>query len=197
MVPLIGLGLQALIANLVPAIGKHLFGESGKQVAEAVVDTVQTVFGTDKPDEIEKAIAKDPLLAMQLKIKLLEISDRESERKHQHVMGEFADLKSARDAYTATNGNTVPAISAFTLVMFFVTNCLVIYGAFLIFGGNMAIANIELAIAAATIIGNIQGSVNSKAEMVYGFFFGSSASARSNSTSMTAAMTDLVRKAGK
>lgn len=194
MVPL-ALGLQALVTSVVPAIAKHLFGAGGEQVAKHVVDAAVDVFGSSDEREIEKAIARDPALAMQFKLRILEISDRENERKHQVALAELADVKSARDMQSVTQGNTVPSLAIGTVLLFFAANGAMLYGAFFLLTSGLQIKNVELAIAVAGFVGNIAGFLNSKTDMVYSFFFGSSVSARANSAATAATLADIAKKA--
>lgn len=193
--PLIALGLQALVTSVVPSIAKHLFGSGGETIAKEVIGAAKDVFGTDDEREIEKAIARDPNLALQFKMRVLEISDKESERKHQLVIEELNDVKNARALQQATNGNTVPALAVSTVLLFFVSNGLMLYGAYKLLTTGIQVKNTDLAIAVAGFVGQVAGFVNAKTDMVYGFFFGSSVSARSNAANTSSALADIAKKA--
>lgn len=194
-IPLIGLGLQALVTSLVPAAAKHLFGSGGEAVAKEIVGVATEVFGSNDEREIEKAIAKDPALAMQFKLRVMEIADKESERKFQLIVEELNDVKNARAMQQATNGNTVPSLALATVLLFFVSNGLMLYGAYMLLTTGINVKNTDLAVAVAGFVGQVAGFVNAKTDMVYGFFFGSSVSARSNAANTSNALADIAKKA--
>ena len=187
------LALLGLAASLVPTIGRWIGGASGEAVGKAVGEAATQIFGTSDEKEIEKVIARDPNLAAQFKIQVLEISDRAGQREAERLTKELQDVQNARAMHQTKPDPTVQHLAYSTAFTFLVMNCAVAYGVFALLTKGMDIKNYELAIAAAGVIGNLQGMVNSKAEQVWGFFFGSSVSARNNSQNMTEALTSVAK----
>ncbi len=191
-VPLIPLALSVL-----PSLAGWAFGKNAEGVAKSVAQAAVSIFGTDEPEAIEKAIAANPELAWKFKDKLLAIKDKEADRAHAERMAEFKNTDGARDLYVKVGGMTVPILAVTTVVLFFVSNGAMLYGLHALMTKGIDIKNVELAIAAAGLVGNIQGFINSKTDIGYNFFFGSSVSARSNAQATQAAMADIAKSATK
>jgi hypothetical protein len=187
--------LVALATSLVPSLAGWIFGKGGEAVAETVVDAAKHLFGTDDKDEIEKAIAAKPELAWEFKSKLLDIRDREAERAHMERMKEIDDIQNARAAQASTQSAVTPTIAISTVILFFVSNGLILVGAYFAMTSSIEVKNVELALAVAAIVGGVVTNVNSKADQVFGFFFGSSVSARSNSQATQVALADIAKAA--
>jgi len=91
------LPLIPLILDLAPTVAGWIMGDkTGKAVAQ-VSDIAKKVIGTDNPDDIAKAIAQDPNLALQFKTALIAAEGQERQRQHDEVMAQIADISSARN----------------------------------------------------------------------------------------------------
>lgn len=189
--------LVALAANIVPALAGHLFGKTGETVTTAVIDAAKSVFGTDNPDAITAAISKDPALALAFKSELLKIQEAAARRSHELMLAEIEDAKSARSLYRDASQSAVNTLALITVAAFFLINGLLLYGYYLLLTDGVRIINIEIALAVANAVGVLAGFINSKAELVYGFFFGSSMSGRANSMAATAALNDVAKQAAR
>jgi len=188
------LPLLGLAANLLPSLASWAFGKTGEAVATAVAGAAQDIFGTDDKDAIEKSIAANPELAFRFKEKLLDIRDREAARAHTERLAELNDGKDARSMFVKVGGLTVPALSLTTVVLFFISNGMMLIGLyFLLSGGKIEVKNVELWIAAAGIVGQIMGYINAKTDQVYGFYYGSTVSARSNAQASQTAVADIAK----
>lgn len=191
--------LQALIPlalQFVPGLVGAAFGKNAEAVAASVGEAAQAVFGTDDKDQIEKAIAADPKLAWAFKEKLLELRDRESQREHDERMAELEGVKNARELFKSGGQGVASNLAYVTVAAFFVINGAMLWGYYALLTQGVQIKNPELVIAIANAVGLLAGFINSKAEQVYGFFFGSSVSARSNAAQTSAALADIARKSG-
>lgn len=92
MLPLLGIAL-----NLVPTLAQWIGGDKAAGVATQVADAAKAVFGTSDDGSIEKAIATDPNLALQFKLALANIEDKERQRSHDELLARMVDTQSARD----------------------------------------------------------------------------------------------------
>lgn len=190
--------LQALIPlalQFVPGLVGAAFGKNAAAVAASVGEAAQSVFGTDDKDKIEKAIAADPKLAWAFKEKLLDLRDREGQREHDERMAEMEGVKNARDLFKNGGQQVASNLAYVTVAAFFVINGAMLWGYYALLTQGVAIKNPELTIAIANAVGLLAGFINSKAEQVYGFFFGSSVSARANAAAAGAALGDIAKKA--
>lgn len=94
MLPLIPLALE-----LLPTIGRWVAGDTGGRVATAAAQAIQTITGTDTPDAARAAIAADPALAAQVRIRLAEIeAEEEKDRRATELAALTAELKGVADA---------------------------------------------------------------------------------------------------
>jgi hypothetical protein len=190
--------LQALIPlalQFVPGLVGAAFGKNAEAVAASVGEAAQAVFGTDDKDKIEKAIAADPKLAWAFKDKLLDLRDRENQRAHDERMAELGDVSNARELFKSGGQSVSSNLAYVTVGAFFVINGAMLWGYYALLTQGVAIKNPELTIAIANAVGLLAGFINSKAEQVYGFFFGSSVSARANAQATSAALGDIAKKA--
>lgn len=183
--------LLPIIGTFAPGIIKYLFGDNAGSVAENVINVAKGIFGSDDPREIEKSIASNPQLALEFKTRLMEIEDQERQRIHEQRMAELRDVQSAREMQMTTSSHTAPALAWITLGIFACTMAFVSYGCFILLTKGLRIDNVELAVAVSNMIGMIVGWVNAKADMVYGYYFGSS----KGSTEKTEAMSSAVQAA--
>lgn len=90
--PLPLVALLPLVASLAPALMRHLAGEKAAEVAEQVSTAVQSVVGSDDPQQVALAM-QDPARAADLRLELARIeADAETER----LRLVLADVVSAR-----------------------------------------------------------------------------------------------------
>ena len=190
MLPLIPLALQ-----LLPGLAGAIFGKNGEAVAKTVTEVATEIFGTDDKDAVETAIAKDPTLALRFKEKLLDVRDKEAERAHQERLAELGDVQDARQLFRNGGQNVSSNLAYITVAAFFVINGTMLWGYYALMTQGVQIKNPELVIAIANAVGMLAGFVNSKAEQVYGFFFGSSVSARANAQATSNALGEIAKKA--
>lgn len=92
MAPLLGIAL-----NLVPTLAQWIGGDKAGKVADQVANAAKAVFGTTEEGSIEKAIATDPNLALQFKLAIANIEDRERQRSHDELLARMQDTQSARE----------------------------------------------------------------------------------------------------
>jgi hypothetical protein len=169
MFPLIPLAL-----SLAPEIGKWLFGDTGEKTATAVASVVSAVTGTSDPAASAQAIAADPNMAADLRIKLAEIAAlREKAQRESDLAAlsaQFADVAGARAQTTdlARAGSSIawgaPVVSVVVL---------------LTFGGVMFLAlSQSLPSGSETLLNMLLGSLAAMATSVVGYWVGSSAGSR-------------------
>lgn len=91
MLPLLGIAL-----NLVPTLAQWIGGDKAGNVASQVADVAKQVLGTSEPDAVSKAIATDPNLALQFKLALANIEDKERQRSHDELLARIKDVQDAR-----------------------------------------------------------------------------------------------------
>lgn len=95
MVPLLAAvpGVLSLIAEYGPGLARHLIGPRAGEVADQVSAVVQAVTGKADPAEAADAVARDPQLAMQLRVELARI---ESAAAAEELRLRLADIADAR-----------------------------------------------------------------------------------------------------
>ena len=101
----IGLGVAgALATDLLPSLGKYLFGPSGASVGAAVAQVVQSATGTSDPAAQALAI-KDPTVAANLRIQLAQIEAQSEaaarQAQNDALVAQLRDVQSARDQTTS------------------------------------------------------------------------------------------------
>lgn len=190
--------IAGVAGKIVPGIATLIFGPAGGAVANGVIEAARTIFGDEAASSaaaLERAIAADPQAALAFKSKLLDIQEAANVRAHAERMAEHQDRASARSMQTATGSRVVPIMTLITVLMFFVTNGAALFGMFwlMVEGVEIRPESASLALAAASTFGTILGWVNAKADIVWSFFFGSSASSSNKTEAMTTAITEAVR----
>lgn len=95
--PLPIVGLLGLALNLAPTLAQWIGGDKAAGVTSQIADAAKGLIGTDDPDALAKAIAADPNLALQFKLRLADIEDAERQRSHAELIARMADTQSARD----------------------------------------------------------------------------------------------------
>jgi len=88
---LLGIALQ-----FAPTLAQWIGGDKAGRVAGQVADVAKNLIGTDDPDTLSKAIAADPNLALQFKLRLADIEDAERQRDHQAFIAGLQDTQNAR-----------------------------------------------------------------------------------------------------
>jgi len=100
MLPLLPIALE-----LLPSIGRWIAGDTGGKVAGAAAAAIQTLTGTDSPDAARAALAADPALAAQVRIRLAEIeAEQDRDRRAAEIeslKAHFADVAGAREQTVA------------------------------------------------------------------------------------------------
>ena len=191
--------LLGLAVDLVPSIVGLFAGDKAEAKTATAVTAVtaiaKTVFSTDDPNAIQTAIASDPNLAFQFKMKVMEYESDERQRQHDEFMAELQDIANARSMYVSTqeSRHITNGLAYVTVAIFFVTNGLTLWGAgyLMIKGGDFK--NMDIALVVANLIGNITGWVNAKTDVVYNFFFGSSKGSESKNASISDALTQAIK----
>jgi hypothetical protein len=162
----IGMGLGvagALATDLLPSLGKYLFGPSGASVGAAVASVVQAATGTSDP--VAQALAiKDPTVATNLRIQLAQIEAQSEaaarQAQNDALVAQLRDVQSARDQTTglAKAGSELqwaPAIlSAIILLAFGVMLYVVLTSAVPPSGAAMANVLLGTLAAMATQVAN-------------------------------------------
>ncbi len=82
--------LIPLALSVAPEIGKWLFGATGEKTATAVAQVVSTVTGTPDAGVARSMLARDPKLAMQLRVELAKLA---AQTEAAARAGELATLK--------------------------------------------------------------------------------------------------------
>lgn len=168
------LPLLPLVASLAPSLIKLIAGDSAGEVAGQVAQAATTLFGSDEPETIEAAIAQDPGKALEFKARLLDIQDRESERRFQERLKEIEDKGPARTTFANSKG--VLVLGMVQVVGYIGVVAAVVWGAFLVLSGSASLAGKDpgtvavvtgIVSAAVTQLGNMAMQPNS-------FFYGAS-----------------------
>lgn len=186
------LPLLPIIGTFAPWLARQVFGDGTGELVEQVTKIASDVFGTDDPEAIEKAIATDPAKALEFKRLLLDMQDRESQRQHEMRLKELDDVQNARGMY-AQSSKVVDSMTILTVAMFFVVNGAALYGCYLLLTWPGAMKVNEFTLAVATMVGSILTYVNSKADTVWGFFFGSSHGSKAKTDAMGASITEALK----
>lgn len=150
MLPLLGIAL-----NLVPTLAQWIGGDKAGNVATQVADVAKQVLGTSEPDAVSKAIATDPNLALQFKLALANIEDKERQRSHDELIARMADTQSARDQTVKLAQMGSPLAWGAAIVSFIVTGAFAVV-AWLVFSEAIPQANKEMALY---LVGQLSGFV--------------------------------------
>ncbi len=176
MIPV--LPILGLAATVVPDIVKWIAGDSAGEVAEQVSNVALEVFGTTDKDAAELAIAKDPNLALQFKIKVTEIANEHDKREHEYRIAELKyaaeDVQSARNSYIQHHDQTLPRLAMAVAVMFLFMIGTVLYGIYGLVTKGLGNTDPNLMMAVSATAGSIITMVSSKFDTVINFYFGSS-----------------------
>lgn len=166
MAPLLGIAL-----NLVPTLAQWIGGDKAGKVAEQVAGAAKAVFGTTEEGSIEKAIATDPNLALQFKLAIANIEDRERQRSHDELLARMQDTQSAREQTVKLAQNGSPLQWGAAIVSFIVVSAFGMV-AYMVFNEAIPQQNREMALY---LVGQLSGFVGSAVS----YWVGSSAGSAS------------------
>lgn len=166
MLPLLGIAL-----NLVPTLAQWIGGDKAGSVATQVADVAKQVLGTSEPDAVAKAIATDPNLALQFKLALANIEDKERQRSHDELIARMADTQSARDQTVKLAQMGSPLAWGAAIVSFIVVAAFAVV-AWLVFNEAIPNQNREMALY---LVGQLSGFVGA----AISYWLGSSAGSAS------------------
>lgn len=166
MLPLLPLALE-----LLPSIGRWIAGDTGGKVAGAAAAAIQTLTGTESPDAARAALAADPALAAQVRIRLAEI---EAEQDRDRRAAELESLKAHFADVAGARGQTVALAQAGSRVQW--APVLVSILVLATFGIVMWCAlTRSLPAGSETILNMLLGTLAAMATSVVGYWVGSSA----------------------
>ncbi len=150
MLPLLGIAL-----NLVPTLAQWIGGDKAASVAVQVADVAKAVLGTTEPDAVSKAIATDPNLALQFKLALANIEDKERQRSHDEMIARLQDTQSARDQTVRLAQMGSPLAWGAAIVSFIVVAAFAVVS-WLVFNEAIPQQNREMALY---LVGQLSGFV--------------------------------------
>lgn len=189
-----GIGLISLATKAAPSIARWL---GFPETASSIEGIAKSIFGTSDEKAIENIAAQRPDLWIQWQMQINQLADKNEQRLHEERMAEFQDIASARNTYVETKNNTTPVLATITVAAFFVVNIVALWGAYELLTGNIKVTNIEFALMCASTAGTILGWVNSKADMVWAFFFGSSRGSQEKTAALSQSVGRLLETATK
>ena len=166
MLPLLGIAL-----NLVPTLAQWIGGDKAGSVATQVATAAKQVLGTSEPDAVSKAISTDPNLALQFKLALANIEDKERQRSHDELIARMADTQSARDQTVKLAQAGSPLQWGAAIVSFIVVSAFGVV-AYMVFNEAIPQQNREMALY---LVGQLSGFVGSAVS----YWVGSSAGSAS------------------
>lgn len=178
-----------LATQFAPSLIKWMTGsDKAEQVAQKAIEIAKEVTGTTTGDEAIKALQADPNLVLAYRKAVL---DQELEFRRialaetQAYIDDTQDARKYRDDKTFWLGISVLSIYAVILLV-------VILGLGLVLTGKITMA--EGVFAAVTgLIGAIVSRIDSNAQQVIGFFFGSSKGSSDKTDAMAEAIKGLKR----
>jgi hypothetical protein len=97
--PLIAAGaaLAPILIKELPSIASWIFGDSTGKAVEKVTSAAREILGTDDPQQIEAAIARDPTAALQWKMALLQAEADDKRGEREELLALLHDVQNARD----------------------------------------------------------------------------------------------------
>jgi hypothetical protein len=200
------LALAPILLQAAPFLANLFFGDKTGSAVQKAADIAGGLFGIDgnDPDALKMALAKaDPAKMLELQTALAKFAHEQEmaklaaeqankQRDHDEILKRLADVQGARGMYGEARSVT-DKLALVTVAAFFIINTLMIYGYYTVLTDGMKIINIEVALAVANAVGMLAGFINAKTDAVYGFFFGSSVSARANSIASASAINDVAK----
>lgn len=171
--------LIPLLLGLAPTVAEWILGDKTGKAVGKVTSIAQDILGTGDADQIERAVAADPNLALQFKQAVIAAAAEEKRLELDGIKAQLADVASARNQTVelAKAGSAIawgaPVISTIITVGFFVMLWLVINRE--IPEGSQQLANIML------------GSLGASFTAVVSYWVGSSAGSAQKTAVLAAA----------
>lgn len=171
--------LIPLLLGLAPTVAEWILGDKTGKAVGKVTSIAQDILGTGDADQIERAVAADPNLALQFKQAVIQAAAEEKRMELDALKAQLADIASARaqTVELAKAGSAIawgaPVVSVLITAGFFVMLYLVIQRE--IPEGSRDLANIML------------GSLGSSFTAVVGYWVGSSAGSMQKTAVLAAA----------
>jgi hypothetical protein len=156
-----------LLLGLAPTVAEWILGDNTGKAVGKVTSIAQDILGTSDVDQIERAVAADPNLALQFKQAVIQAAAEEKRMELDAIKAQLADVASARaqTVELAKSGSAIawgaPIVSVLITAGFFVMLYLVIQKE--IPEGSRELANIML------------GSLGASFTAVVSYWVGSSA----------------------
>ncbi|TAJ97001.1 MAG: hypothetical protein EPO10_27950 [Reyranella sp.] len=171
--------LIPLLLGLAPTVAEWILGDKTGKAVGKVTSIAQDILGTSDVDQIERAVAADPNLALQFKQAVIQAAADEKRMELDALKAQLADVQSARaqTVELAKAGSVIawgaPVVSVIIAVGFFVMLYLIIRRE--IPEGSRDLANIML------------GSLGSSFTGVVAYWVGSSAGSAQKTAALAAA----------
>ena len=171
--------LIPLLLGLAPTVAEWILGDKTGKAVGKVTSIAQDILGTGDADQIERAVAADPNLALQFKQAVIQAAAEDKRMELEAMKAQLADVASARaqTVELAKAGSAIawgaPVISTIITVGFFVMLWLVIIRE--IPEGSQQLANIML------------GSLGASFTAVVSYWVGSSAGSAQKTAVLAAA----------
>ncbi|MFN4018038.1 MAG: hypothetical protein ACK4JB_22055 [Reyranella sp.] len=124
--------LIPLLLGLAPTVAEWILGDKTGKAVGKVTQVAQDILGTGDADQIERAVAADPNLALQFKQAVIQAAAEEKRMELDALKAQLADVASARNQTVelAKAGSAIawgaPLVSVIITVGFFVMLYLVI-----------------------------------------------------------------------
>lgn len=170
--------LIPLLLGLAPTVAEWILGDKTGKAVGKVASIAQDILGTSDADQIERAVAADPNLALQFKQAVIAAAAEEKRMELEAIKAQLADVASARSQTVelAKAGSAIawgaPVVSVIIAVGFFVMLYLIIRRE--IPEGSRDLANIML------------GSLGSSFTGVVAYWVGSSAGSAQKTAALAA-----------
>lgn len=170
--------LIPLLLGLAPTVAEWILGDKTGKAVGKVATIAQDILGTSDADQIERAVAADPNLALQFKQAVIAAAAEEKRMELEAIKAQLADVQSARNQTVelAKTGSAIawgaPVVSVIIAVGFFVMLYLIIRRE--IPEGSRDLANIML------------GSLGSSFTGVVAYWVGSSAGSAQKTAALAA-----------
>lgn len=108
-----------LILGLAPTVASWIMGDKTGAAITKVTGIAREILGTDDANGIEAAIARDPNLAMQFKMAIIQAEADTRRLAHDELVEQLRDVQSARDQTVklAQSGSKIAWASSVVSVM--------------------------------------------------------------------------------
>ena len=173
--------LIPLLLGLAPTVAEWILGDKTGKAVGKVAGLAQDILGTSDVDQIERAVAADPNLALQFKQALIQAAADEKRMELDAMRAQLADVQSARNQTVelAKSGSAIawgaPIVSVLITAGFFAMLYLVLQRE--IPEGSRELANIML------------GSLGASFTAVVSYWVGSSAGSAQKTAALEKAAT--------